>query len=160
MKYTMLKADFKHLANSQRLWWAKLCHTVKWPLYGLSLLLDLNNILNVLWHKNCTFMWLLQCVYFRVTPKEWEVQRMDIFHLVSWDYCICSMTILKGLQAWEIGFSSGKRISGDFNVKQGFGNSKEWKKFQIIYETRSSIYEKHAAVDMQIEILFTFMSRS
>ena len=61
------------------------------------------------------------------SPTDGKDMRTDIFHLVSQDYCICSVTILQGLQAWGIGFNSGKRISDKVNVKYGFGNSRKVK---------------------------------
>lgn len=88
LKYTMLKADFKHLVNSQWMWWAKLSHMVKWPFYGL-LLPDLNNTVRL-----SNTIWLLQCVYFRASPKN-EKSRGWIFFIlypgiivyVVWLFC-------------------------------------------------------------------------
>lgn len=56
---------------------------------------------------------------------------MDIFfHLVSWDYCICSVTILQGLQALgELVLTLGREL-----VTNSMSNVDlaKWKKFQTI----------------------------
>ncbi len=51
-------------------------------------------------------------------------QTVDIFHPVLRDYCMCSVTFLQGLQAWEIGLNCAKRNSDKLNVELANDNSK------------------------------------